>query len=436
MFREIVRKVRLIAPTKGMIALIGIIYTIYFILNYLFCRLLPANEMTPGLTRYPPLGLDSSNFGRPILLICWSYAIFRAWRFNPLLNTQYRNWLAMTPWDRSKPSPLGPMMLSWEDIVFLSPFVLAGVWCFGWREIEWVIWPILIIYTSFTILSVFFSKNLGWLGVLLLISLPIYVPAFAYKYFGFMRFLLATHYIVAWISMREYVRTIPGLQSQWIADPQAALLKSARECVQWPLRSIAPDDRKSIDSPSTLAIVLLCAMGSWWFMIVLGCAELEPGTKEFSPSCYGLWLLGAAAIIIPLAVRLVEFRSPLNPLVRLFTLRVIVPRYDYVFVTPLIAGVILYSAPWLFNSTHGRYEAWGENVSLFIRLRLLFRYDVVVNGLILFVVSVLAFLGPPTFQQWRLLGLHRHAPWLTEAARERKPGRPSWDRDISFRLTR
>src|SRR5436190_8238008 len=45
------------------------------------------------------------------------YAFFRLWRFHPACNPAYCAWLEMSPWTASKPLPVGPIHLVWQDAV-------------------------------------------------------------------------------------------------------------------------------------------------------------------------------------------------------------------------------------------------------------------------------------------------------------------------------
>src|SRR5690242_578151 len=54
--------------------------------------------------------------GKAILVTaCLSYAVFRVSSYHPFTNLRYGQWLRTTPWTSSKPLPLGPIHLAWQD---------------------------------------------------------------------------------------------------------------------------------------------------------------------------------------------------------------------------------------------------------------------------------------------------------------------------------
>jgi hypothetical protein len=54
-----------------------------------------------------------------------AYGFHRVASFHPIFHTDYRDWLAGTPWTRSKPLPLGPLRLVWQDVLIVGLLCLA-----------------------------------------------------------------------------------------------------------------------------------------------------------------------------------------------------------------------------------------------------------------------------------------------------------------------
>jgi hypothetical protein len=90
--------------------------------------------------------LDASDIGALTLFGLLSsyafYGMFRALNLNPLIlqgrhAIAYRAWLQTTPWRPGKPLPLGPVWLSWQDVVILLPMLPLAV-LFGGDPVTWL----------------------------------------------------------------------------------------------------------------------------------------------------------------------------------------------------------------------------------------------------------------------------------------------------------
>src|SRR5204863_8599243 len=56
------------------------------------------------------------------------YAAFRLWRFHPACNPAYSAWLQMSPWTASKPLPVGPIHLVWQDAFVVGALAALAYW--------------------------------------------------------------------------------------------------------------------------------------------------------------------------------------------------------------------------------------------------------------------------------------------------------------------
>ena len=59
-----------------------------------------------------------------VLAIAAGFAWHRVFAFHPLYNSEYRNWLSLTPWQKGKPLPLGPVYPVLGDLLVVGVLTL------------------------------------------------------------------------------------------------------------------------------------------------------------------------------------------------------------------------------------------------------------------------------------------------------------------------
>jgi len=314
-----------------------------------------------------------------LLVACLLHGIGRATRTHPCFDGEYLAWLRTTPWTSAKPLPQGPVHLVWEDAVIMSFFAIVSL------ILPAFVVPKLILtafaaYLAVITLSLWITDASGH-GYLCALGL-----GFVVLYLKRAEIALAICLIVYVIAFLGLRRSLANLSWALLTLPRAKedLLKKFRQAqIGWPYQRIMADVSRNrlVNSADAVLCVLL---GAFW---LYACASLA-----FNPAQRQV-LLALVLCFAPLITSLVRlsiytlgYVSPISFWGRLFTLRPLVPRYDVVFLTPLLAvacGIAALAAFW------GRVP---DEITLLVPAA---------------VAILVNLLGPPGLRRWRLTGGHR-----------------------------
>jgi hypothetical protein len=314
------------------------------------------------------------------------YAVHRVVTFHPLFQADYRRWLKSTPWTSRYPLPVGPIHLVLQDGLVLA--ALAGL---VWARHPAVSWPhlilkFLLIYesalaVSFSVLQMaWFAYAIGFgLGLMVLFwqTPPIALP------------VAAAFYLVAYAGLRRALDNFENWGLEWIEQQttlvvtQGDIDRMRRNVLGWPFDCIRPRDvAASITYRDGLMLSLLAG---WWMFVIL--QHVDPAAR-FAGNIF----LGFACQFAAwgrLGTYLWGYAPPISLGGRIFTLRWIIPGYDYVFIAPLLtlgitaAGISIQP---LWNVPAG--------IAAPVTLTLLL---------------IVTLTSAPTLERWRLTGNHRLA---------------------------
>jgi hypothetical protein len=198
---------------------------------------------------------------------------------------------------------------------------------------------------------------------------------------------------------------------------------------------LGPDDGKSDVTLSTPKVIVLYTALCWWLIVVLTIPFPNDAGTDHSFSSWILRGVGLFTCVARIILCYGAYRAPINPIVRIKTGKWIIPRYDYALIAPFICAAIVLVGPWALNSEFATPYAINPNDNLLDRVGHLFRYDVMVNMILLFASLLIVTFGRPSIVEWKLVGLHRYAPMQNEANRDRRSG-SAFNQDISIDLTK
>lgn len=264
-----------------------------------------------------------------------AYGFSRAVRFHPAFPGRigYYAWLTLTPWTPAKPLPDGPVLLVPQDAIVLG--VLAGPagLAFGWQA-----WPILPAF------AFAYLVGLAWLlyrtreraaayavwvglgGLLLFAHLPPAAAGWA-----------AATYAAAAVGFRRSLRRFPW---PWEPDDTLRYGATVARSLGWPFDRLAPlvarGRLKPWEGPVRGLVVA-------WGLYAVGFQldRVEPDQHGDRPSI-GVNLVPFVVACLALdrvAAYVMWHLPPISLLGRLATGRLIIPRYDVVFVAPLLAVI-------------------------------------------------------------------------------------------------
>jgi hypothetical protein len=314
-----------------------------------------------------------------ILAAAMVYAGFRAVYFNPIENRRYGAWLAYSAWDSSKPMPLGPMELAWQDVAIVvlltllfPPVVLSRaavptafllVYCVGSA------------YSQARSGIYWSSYGVSFLAGCFIIA--IFSPWARLA-------IAAAMYGACWLERRWLLGRFPfegergePLLSSWRMDERSTTLG-------WPMPPVEDLGWRWIRHRDA---ALVGAMTAW----LIFCAtyhfrelpEFDEGIRRV------LYYVVAITVVARLWIYLFGYPPPISLFGRIATGRFIIPKYDVVFVAPLAAAVIAL----LFNDLATRAEI----------------APLVATPIACGVVTWLALALPPRRIEWIYTGGHRVA---------------------------
>jgi hypothetical protein len=358
--KRIWRKVLL---PKGITLVFFVVYLLTYNLDLLFIRL---GESAP-----PEVGKI-----RMMLLVFASglYGFYRVIAFHPFYNRQYLQWLCLTPWSIDKPLPRGPVHLIWADLITLGPLTVLAYSNFPFYTFAPVI-AFFAVYIVWIFLT--FEGQQGGFAVLCLFLAPFVIYPFANLYIALLVLILL--YIICWFALRQFLRGFPWNTKYWTADMVKELREQAikQNVIGWPFRYLNIYEAFGI---SVFGAFLWSLLLTWWLHVIQW-VNAEP---------FSLFWIGSIAVLVAL-VRIFTYGSihkpPISLLGRIFTGRLIIPRYDKIYVAPiciLLAGTVL---PFSLRRL-GLGTVWNFELCFFL-------------------IFFLSLSLPPTLNEWRLTGAYR-----------------------------
>jgi hypothetical protein len=364
-------------------------FTIFYLLA-LFTDYYSARGMGRAVSEY-------KNGGIVVLFTaCFAYGGFRTIAFHPALQPRYRQWLRLTPWTSSRPLPLGPIHLVWQDGVFLLPVALLAALLHATNPLALVPYFLggyLICLACLLAMTQteLFAYALGF-GLGLVIRLIPYPVACASA--------LILLYPIAYIGIRQSLRRFPW-ELDWLDRAGRQLQSSSSGTTAsgtgplgWPFERLQPKFTEV--TISWRHVFLLSLLLGWWLHALAALLRfhsvqvrklVESGESAIEVlsffSSFGITLL----VAIRIALYCSGYMPPISLWGRLWTLRWIIPGYDKVFLAPLACGVVAWVGPLLL-------EGWG--------LELWYGMPISI-GLALFI----GLGGGPSLKSWRLTGQYR-----------------------------
>ena len=318
-----------------------------------------------------------------VLGFCYSYASYRATRFHPRYDKDYRDWLERSPWSSDKPLPFGPIHLVLQDVLTVSVLwsMMHGSELQSWAPIVFLFFYLTSLCGSFWIteaevMCYVLAFGLGFVPLVWPDRLPMLV-------------VLLLLYPFAYLGLRLALRRFPWPAVEWWESLRAQMKnereKLTKNSLGWPFDRLFPDTQRTA-SISQRDAALLPLLVAWWTFALL--STRLPGWTAFLFLVYTIMMM--VCVFGRLGVYCTYFHPPIDFWGRIFTGRWIIPGYDKVFVAPLLALVVGISIPIVgFNA--GIREMY---------------YLPIAMGMVLFI----SLISGPTLSDWSLTGRHRIVP--------------------------
>jgi hypothetical protein len=332
----------------------------------------------------------------PLMAAALAYGVFRVVAFHPALRDAYRKWLSQTPWNHTRPLPLGPIHLVWQDAVLLA--VAVGLsWPFYGAQGVIVVQMFLIVYVFFLFLSLVatqeypstFAVGFGMGAMVVWWSKP---AAFVV--------VAALTYWAGWLGLRRSLISFPWKRAR---EPRADLnlfggfglfadLEDQPKMLGWPFDYLSP--RAHWFDLTRAKAALIALLGGWWFY-ALCTAIMENAPRKNAIGIDVPILLIAIPAMAFLRERIYRHsgRTPPLSLSGRFGLgRWIIPSYDGVFVAPLLILACGFGLPWAVHVLGGD--------------------SLVVNAIAFSLALAVALMVGPDRQTWELTAERRVVPGI------------------------
>lgn len=329
------------------------------------------------------------------LLICSaSYGSYRITGFHPAANVEYRRWLELTPWTADKTLPGGPLQIVPQDLLVIGALVLL----YRIPSLDMLYIPIAFLFGYHFTLAVY-ARLLGHWKLAYLLGLSLSFIAFLIERPEAAFAAANGCFVVGRIAVSRALRTFPWTLP-WQVEMRsfkAMTDEEKRRRLGWPYDQLTPKSpERALPLHDGICISLLAG---WWWFVILSLAV---------PDLKGI--LASMSIFVAFACSLVRFtsyvishRSPISFFGRLFTLRWLIPSYDQIIISPIMAfataavtqGVAVYLM-----------------MAQFIRLPLPLNADPMTAGMVISSIGItgtLLFLlvGGPVLEHWKLAAKHR-----------------------------
>ncbi|CAA6692292.1 Unannotated [Lentimonas sp. CC19] len=268
------------------------------------------------------------------------YGFWRLVGKHPITRPQYAEWLGNTPWTPKHPLPDGPVQLTWQDGIVVAIFQLLI-----WLHLEPIPFLGVIVFAyAYLTPCALYLRILKQHKAAYSICFLLLIPLIGGEHSLFLHsFSLLTGLVISQISLPKSLETC--IQKMRHGDtPQIIVTNSNIErgpTSRMPM--VTP--QRFLSRPESVALSLLIGMFS---SILFN----HPGTADFlqSPTS-GMMLIGLP-IIVYLGCYLNKHQAPLSITGRIKTGKFIIPKFDSIFIAPLLVlSVTLILLPVLKAST-------------------------------------------------------------------------------------
>lgn len=355
---------RQVLPPLGITVILFVLYLLSYLPDLYFIRLgFPVPKET-GRIRMPFLIFASTLYG-----------YYRVRAFHPFYSRKYREWLCLTPWSIEKPLPKGPVHLIWADLITLIPLTILAYSNYS----IYTLVPVIVFVCVYLVLTcITFVAEQASFAVLCLFLAPFAIYPFANQNIAVL--VLIVLYIICWVGLRQFLRGFPWNTKYWKADMVKELREQAirQRVIGWPFKYLNVYETFEISISGAFMLSLLL---TWWVHVIrwaLGSPPISVGLFVFLVIHIAFYRAGIYVGI---------YRPPISLLGRFFTGRLVIPRYDKIYVAPicvLLSGTVL-----PFGLHHlGLGKVWNLELCFFL-------------------VVFLALSLPPSLREWRLTGAYR-----------------------------
>ncbi|KPK74611.1 MAG: hypothetical protein AMJ79_13650, partial [Phycisphaerae bacterium SM23_30] len=281
------------------------------------------------------------------------------------------------PWRFGKPLPLGPVHLVWVDLAVVGALTLL-MYSVDMFYVELPAITFLLGFIFCHLLAFILTRQFVFFVVLLFAA-----PLTSYPFMDLKIALAVLAGLYGWslLGLQKYLKGFPWetrfWQADWGREQLTYYIKNG--LIGWPHGKLNTVEHElSISLRRAAVISGLC---TWWVYVFIWFFN--------EPNMYASFLFcgGSGCALFRILAYTYPYWQPISFLGRIFTFRWIIPRYDKIFLAPLI----------IISTAISPFLLFGRSC-------------VGINGLMLatiFLVILLTFILPPSLKSWRLTGHYR-----------------------------
>lgn len=330
----------------------------------------------------------------------FGFGLWRGVVFHPLFRPDYRRWLESTPWTPDRPLPFGPLQLVWQDLVVAIAFVTPAAFVNGSEAFLVLAVGVLGYLIGSIAAFAYVGPRSHLYPVLALIALAVFAATFLYG-------------LTAPLLMAAYLVTVHGQKRSLEHFPWPEQFPAVETITQlgWPYQQLdtklKPEQIQNWERPVIgLLVGLTLFVGMWLNWISINPVLIQHGyfdVKNFAAGCL-IPLFGV--LLVTRLIWMIYCAPPISFWGRLAIGRPVIPRYDILFLAPILAFLLMIPLPWSLID---------------IGLHPLAAYPICA------LLGTTAFLiCPPRYAEWRLTVPCRLTIYsvkdATSAAKARRPG--------------
>ncbi len=337
------------------------------------------------------------------------YGRSRATIQHPFYRSAYRWWLENTPWRHPRPLPMGPVHLTWHDVVPVG-FVLAPFWQYP-QVLAFLAGVFLAAYACALAAAAWASgASLQAYATTMILGLVLRMLATPYVACA----VALAAYLVAWQGLNRTLAAFPWPRSNWFDRAHVKIFNQSKQAkaasrsgtsgedfpFPWPVGELVGPARHQACSIRQAGLAALQA--AWWTYAAIGLlAVLVQGYVTMFDDVaivYSMFVIGVGILRRFFTYR-EGFAPPVSWLGRIALRKLVWPTYDRALVAP---GAML--------------VAGAASIALWQALRVPPQFGAAAtNGLTVFLGLAIG----PSYSVWRLTGGHRLTPRRSINVQER-----------------
>ncbi len=359
-------------------------------------------EFLPLFLYWQKSKLDYGNVGvshlgiYAVLALC--YGGYRAVVFHPSVNTDYDRWLASTPWTVRHPLPAGPIQIVPQDFV-----VLLIIWGLNHEfSIRSLYIPVAFLTGYQLVLAFIHWSRDEWI-LAYAVGFGLGAQCFFFRRPELQLLIAVACYPLTWLALRRTLLCYPWKSSKKMEAMKLWLtFKPTEQSLGWPIDALAPKPPLPWISRHD-GICLACLIG-WWHLAILWGVDRELRIVILMVTWFPLFMVP----FIRVAAYMVGYRSPIDVLGRICTGRLIIPRYDCIWIACLMAWLL--SMPLFSLAMMAGILTSGPFGGIPVEPHWFEAWKVNLGPLATTITFLTTFLMGPGLENWRLTGQHRISP--------------------------